>query len=211
MKQMDLLQNYPIAFFVTVVLPIVSGIVLAIGGYDSLKARSGSDAQLSRIEQNTEQVLKQMPDVTVTLETLGRYERTLAAAGQRDEALTAVLAQYQGMKRASDTWDRLRASTNHEEKAKLASEVLDILSKNLIQVAAPESLPNRPLILSLGSNTFRVLFSVPMRIPPRLEFQGLPEGVHPEVTEKSEFGFTVRFAPATIPVTNFGFTADAEL
>ncbi|ULA64579.1 MAG: hypothetical protein LZF86_140105 [Nitrospira sp.] len=208
---MDVFQNYPVAFFVTVVLPIVSGIVLAVGGYDSLKARSDSDAQLGRIEKNTEQALKQMPDVTATLSSLARYESTLAAAGKRDEALTAVLAQYQGMKRASDVWDRLRASGNHEEKARLASEVLDILSKNLIKVAVPENLPSRPLILVLGTNTFRVLFSAPMRIPPQLEFQSLPEGVQAEVTEKSEFGFTVRFMPATTPVTIFEFTADAEL
>ena len=208
---MDLLQNYPVAFLVTVVLPVVSGIVLALGGYDSLSARADSDAQLGRIEKNTEQVLKQLPDVNATLTTLARYERTLTASGQRDEALAAVLTQYQGMRRASETWDRLRASTNHEEKARLASEVLDVLSKNLIKVEVPENLPSRPLILGLGSNVFRVLFAVPMRIPPQLEFQNLPAGTQAEVTQKSEFGFTVRFLPPEVPVTSFRFMASAEL
>lgn len=207
---MDLLQNYPVAFVVTVILPVVSGIVLAVGGYDSLRARADSDAQLGRIEKNTEQTLKQLPDVNVTLATLARYERTLAASGQRDAALAAVLTQYQGMRRASETWDRLRASSSHEEKARLASEVLDVLSKNLIKVEVPENLPSRPLILGLGSNVFRILFAVPMRIPPQLEFQNLPEGTRAEVTEKSEFGFTVRFTPLEVPVISFGFTASAE-
>lgn len=208
---MDLLQNYPVAFIVTVILPVVSGLALAIGAYDSLRARSDSDAQLARIEKNTEQTLKQLPDINATLATLARYERTLAASGQRDEALVAVLTQYQGMRRASETWDRMRASTSHEEKAKLASEVLDVLSKNLIKVEVPENLPSRPLILGLGSNVFRVLFAVPMRAPPQLEFQGLPARTQAEVTEKSEFGFTVRFTPLEIPVISFGFTASAEL
>lgn len=208
---MDLLQNYPVAFVVTVILPVVSGIVLAIGGYDSLRARADSDVQLARIEKNTEQALKHLPDLSATHATLARYERTLAASGQRDEALAAVLTQYQRMMRASETWDRLRASTNHEEKARLASEVLDVLSKNLIKVEVPEHLPSRPLILGLGGNVFRVLFAVPMRIPPQLEFQNLPAGTRAEVSDKSEFGFTVRFAPPEVPVTSFGFAASAEL
>ena len=208
---MDLLQNYPVAFVVTVILPVVTGIALAVGSYDSLKARADSDAQLARIEKNTEQMLKQFSDVNATLATLARYERTLTDSGKRDEALAAVLTQYQGMRRASETWDRMRASTSHEEKAKLASEVLDVLSKNLIKVQVLENLPSRPLILGLGSNVFRVLFAVPMRIPPHLDFQGLPASTRAEVSEKSEFGFTVRFTPPEAHVISFGFTASAEL
>lgn len=208
---MNLLQNYPIAFFITVVLPVASGFLLAWGGYDSLRSRADSDAQLARIEKYSEQTLKQLPDVNDTLATLARYERTLAAFGQKDEALAAVLIQYQRMKRASEAWDRMRASTSHEEKARLASEVLDVLSKNLTQVEVPDNLPSKPLILGLAPNVFRVLFAAPMRIPPELEFRGLPEGSHAEVTEKSEFGFTVRFSPPEIPVMSFGFVASAEL
>ena len=152
-----------------------------------------------------------MPDVTATLATLSRYEQTLAASGARDEALVAVLAQYRGMKHASDVWERFRASTDHEEKYQLASEVLDILSTNLMPVSTPENLPSNPLILGLGANTFRVLFSVPMRIPPHLEFQALPAGASAKVIEKSKFGFTVIFEPITIPVTKFGFAASARL
>ncbi len=208
---MDLLQNYPIAFVVTVILPVVSGIALAVGAYDSLRSRADADAQLARIERNTESTLKQLPDINATLATLARYERALAASGQRDEVLAAVLTQYKGMRRASETWDKLRASTSHEEKARLASEVLDVLSKNLIKVETPENLPSKPLILGLGANVYRVLFAVPMRIPPQLEFHNLPAGSRAEVTEKSEFGFTVRFTPPEIPVNEFGFTASAEL
>ena len=176
-----------------------------------LACRAKSDGQQSRIEKNTENTLKQLPDITATLATLNRYEQTLAAAGERDEVLTAVLAQYKGMKHASEVWEKFRASENHEEKNQLASEVLDILSTNLIPVTVPENLPNKPLILGLGANTFRVLFSVPMRIAPQLEFQNLPNGVQANVTKKSKFGFTVVFEPSSTPIINFGFSASAEL
>jgi hypothetical protein len=208
---MDLLQSYPVAFLVTVVLPLVTGIAVCIGGYDTLRARATSDAQLTRIEQNTDGMLKQLPDVTGTIATLNRYEKTLAASETRDEALVAVLAQYKGMKRASEVWERLRASTDHEEKYQLASEVIDILSTNLMPVAVLDNLPSKPLILGLSANTFRVLFAVPMRVPPELEFPGLPAGTHAKVVEKSKFGFTVEFEPISIPVTTFGFAASAEL
>lgn len=208
---MDLFQNYPIAFLVTVVLPLLTGITVAIGGYDTLKARADSDSQLNRIERNTEQTLRQMQDVTAKLATLNRYEQTLVAGGARDEALVAVLTQYKSMKRATETWEKFRAAANREEKYQLAAEVLDILSTNLIPVSTRDDLPSKPLILGLAPNTFRVLFEVPARIPPRLTFQGLPSGVHANVTENSKFGFTVVFEPTSIPVTNFGFIGDAEL
>jgi hypothetical protein len=210
-EHMDLFTSYPGAYLMTIALPLVTGLIVACGGYETLKARAESDAQLNRIERNTEAALKQLPDVTATLATLNRYEQTLAAVGARDEALAAVLAQYKGMKHAAKTWERFRASKDHEEKYQLASEVLQILSTNLMPVSVSENLPSKPLILGLGANTFRVLFAVPMRIPPELSFHGLPPGTTATVTEKSKFGFTVVFTPNTILVTSFGFSASAEL
>lgn len=208
---MDLFASYPGAYLMTIVLPLVTGLIVAFGGYETLKARAESDVQLNRIEKNTETALKKLADVATTTATLNRYEQTLAAAGARDEALTAVLSQYKGMKHAAETWERFRASKDHEEKYQLASEVLKILSTNLIPVSVPENLPSKPLILGLGANTFRVLFAVPMRIPPELTFQGLPSGTTATVTEKSRFGFTVVFSPSAVAAANFGFTASAEL
>ena len=208
---MELFSSYPIAFLVTIVLPIFTGFVMAVAGYDGLKARADSDNQLSRIESNTANTLNQLPNINATLATLNRYEKTLSDAGARDVVLGAVLAQYKGMKHASEVWEQFQASKNHEEKNQLASEVLDILSTNLIPVTLPENLPNKPLILGLGANTFRVLFSVPMRSPPELEFHNLPNGVNANVTEKSKFGFTVVFEPSSVTITDFEFSASAEL
>jgi hypothetical protein len=43
---MDLIQAYPGAFLMTVILPLVTGILVTFGGYETLKARAGSDAHL---------------------------------------------------------------------------------------------------------------------------------------------------------------------
>lgn len=208
---MGLFTSYPGAYFMSVVLPLATGLIVAFGGYETLKARAESDAQLNRIEENTEAALKQLPDVSGTIATLNRYEQTLAAADARDEALAAVLSQYKGMKHAAETWERFRASKDREERHELEREVLEILSTNLIPVSVSESMPNKPLILALDANRFRVLFAVPMRIPPTLTFQGLPSGTTATVTEISRFGFTVVFSPIAVPVGGFGFTASAEL
>lgn len=61
---MDLFGSYPGAYLMTIVLPLVTGLIVAFGGYETLKARAESDAQLNRIERNTEAALKQLPDVT---------------------------------------------------------------------------------------------------------------------------------------------------
>ena len=102
---MNLFTSYLGAYLMTIVLPVVTGLVVALGGYETLKARAESDDQLNRIEKNTETALKQFPDVTATIATLNRYEQTLASVGVRDAALAAVLSQYKGMKHAAETWE----------------------------------------------------------------------------------------------------------
>ena len=67
------------------------------------------------------------------------------------------------------------------------------------------------LWLITGQNSFRVTFPTPMRVPPQLKFVGLPEGVTPNVVEKSTVGFWVIFGPQTTRVDAFGYTVNAEL
>jgi hypothetical protein len=50
-----------------------------------------------------------------------------------------------------------------------------------------------------------------MIIPPRLEFNSLPNGTTAKIIENSKFGFTAQFSPLKVEVSSFGFTADAEL
>jgi hypothetical protein len=66
------------------------------------------------------------------------------------------------------------------------------------------------LWLVTGQNSFRVTLPTPMRVAPKLTFSGLPEGVIPNVVEKSRVGFWVVFGPQTIRVETFGYSANAE-
>ena len=129
----------------------------------------------------------------------------------RDATLEAVLAQYARQRLAAQKFQQYSGRSVKEETVGLAEEILGILEKDLYSIRVDDRLPGHPLIIRLARNAFRVLFTGPMRIPPRLEFSGLPTGVRAEVREVSRFGFTVVFSPDEIPVEQFGFTADAEL
>lgn len=206
----QLFSTYPIAFSVSVILPLITGLVLAVGGYATLKARAESDNQLKRIEKNTQFTADNLPDLKNTIDTLHRYEQALTASGQKDATLTAVLSQYIRMSNATEKLEEQRGAKDLEERYGLAQEVLDILSSNLTPVHVRDDLPTHPLIINLGNNTFRVLFIVPMRIPPKIKFDGLPEDTEPNIIDKSKFGFSVTFEPKANPVNNFGFSADAR-
>jgi hypothetical protein len=98
-----------------------------------------------------------------------------------------------------------------EDKGKIASEILKILNQDVVRTLVRDDLPGKPLVIEVVPNTFRVIFNVPMRIPPKLTFPGLPAGVSPVVSDESEISFTVKFIPLSIPIHTFGFIADDRL
>lgn len=142
---------------------------------------------------------------------LKRYEQALQSANVRDATLEAVLVQYARQRAAADQFRKLSRKSPSEETQGLSDEILRILTEDVYPVRVDERLPGRPLIIRVARNVFRVLFAAPMRVPPRLQFNGLPEGNTPEVREVSRFGFTVVFYPENVEIETFGFTADAEL
>jgi hypothetical protein len=70
--------------------------------------------------------------------------------------------------------------------------------------------PTEPSTSKIEHNKFRVIFPE-MRIPPRIEFEGLPKGVVAHITEHSNTGFIVTFEPTEITVERFGLKLHAEL
>lgn len=74
----------------------------------------------------------------------------------------------------------------------------------------PDS-PLGTLFIRLEPNKHRVVFSVPMRIPPTVKISDIPNDIDYRVTDISTFGFTVEFLSKNIIVNKFGFFADAEL
>jgi len=207
---MDIITTYWPQFLSSVVLPVITGIIIAIAGWYGLMSRASSDAQTQNMEHAIEEIRANTTDLKQNEKLLAHYQKILDQNKQHDESLQKVLAQYKAMKNAITNFEKY-TNTPIKERGALSEEVLKLITTDLIPVKQRDDLPNQPLLIKTARNMFKVLFSVPMRIPPRLNFMGLPEGVESNVIEKSKFGFTVVFSPLAIEIDSFGFNASAEL
>ena len=144
-----------------------------------------------------------------TLKLLKSYDEKPSSAGKRDAVLTALIRQYQRLSQAAAEFGKFSQRDTSQDNGKIAAIIMDILNRDIVQTTGRTDLPGQPLQIQIAVNSYRVIF--PMRIPPKLTFTGLPDGVSASVGDASEISFTVTFLPISIPVTRFGFIADAEL
>lgn len=214
----EIVRASPWAFLSTVVLPIVVAIgavavaaVSGLAGFETLKERLLSSQQSRRIEQGVDRILSNDSALQSTLHLLESYNDRITAAGKRDTTLVAIINQYQQLSQAAELFGQMSHRSPSEDQGKIATEILRILNQDVVKTAVRDDLPGRPLIIELQPNSFRVIYSVPMRAPPTLTFIGLPAGVSSVVSDNSEISFTVSFLPISIPVKTFTFTASAEL
>lgn len=202
---LDVLRSYPLVAVFVIFLPILTGLATAYLGYDGLATRLTSDRQMQRIESGVE-------SLQVPAETLRRYENSLQSFGQQSDLLRRILHQYDQLKGGIGTFEQISGRPQSAERLAAAQRTLQDLSAVLGSAyTQPIGPANGALILKTAPNTFRVTFSVPMRITPTLEFYGLPTGVIVHVLEQSPLGFTVVFTPIGVDVDHFDFTASAEL
>jgi hypothetical protein len=206
------MRAYPWAFLSTIVFPIVVAIgavgvavVSSLAGFETLKERFASSQQSQRIEQGVGSALQS------TLRLLESYNEKLTAAGKRDAMLAAIINQYQRLSQAAALFGKMSHRDSSPEQGKIATEILTILNQDVVRALVRDDLPGKPLVIELEPNFFRVIYPVPMRVPPNLTFNGLPPGVSAEVSDKSEISFTVSFLPTSIPVKTFGVFASADL
>lgn len=206
----EIIKIYPLIFIFTVILPIIGGLVGGYMGWDSIKSRNEDRVHKREVEKSIKAIDAKLDPITSQIAVIERYEKELSSHNQKDEVLSAVLAQYKQMKKATEEFQRFRGVENESERGMLAEHILSTITDSLLPVAEAKNLPSQPLIIGLAPNHFKVVFSVPMRVPPQLNFQGIPEGTTAQVSEHTKFGFVVQFFPIEIPVRNFGFTASAE-
>lgn len=207
----EIIKIYPLIFIFTVIIPVVGGMVGGYIGWDSLQSRHEDSTHKQKLTASLNTIDEKLELIARKTGVMERYEHDLSSFDQKDEVLSAVLAQYKKMKTATEDFHRFRDVENEVERGKLAEHILSTITDNLVPVTEAKHLPNQPLILGLSPNVFKVIFAVPARIPPKLEFQGTPEGVTAHISEHTKFGFVVKFLPLETPVTNFGFTGDARL
>jgi hypothetical protein len=210
----QLFQAYPAIFICTVLVPIIggfaAGVIGAWGGYANLNHQFTEDERARRIEETVTAIYEDTTGVQNTLKLFQSYDSRLAETGMRDAVLVAFINQYQQLLRAAELFGQMSQSDPSQDKGKIATEMLKILNQDVVRTLVRDDLPGKPLIIEVAPNSFRVIFAVPMRIPPTLTFLGLPEGVTASVSDKSEISFTVSFFPPSIPIHNFGFTASAD-
>ncbi|GHB75888.1 hypothetical protein GCM10008107_26640 [Psychrosphaera saromensis] len=206
---MDLIATYWPSFISTVILPLITGIIISTAGWDGIKSRAASDAQSLKMAKSIEQIHTNTSGLQEKEDILKYYQDQLANHNYKDEILQKVVTQYSSMEAAINNFEKYRNSPSNE-RGDLSEEVIKLITSELIPIQSRSDLPNKPLILKTANNTFRVLFSVPMRIPPKLNFSSIPEEVTANIIESSKFGFTVVFSPISIEISNFNFTADSR-
>ena len=136
-------------------------------------------------------------EATRTQEALGQYgplvevirnhQEQLRNADQEIAILRRVLEQYDQLRSGVAALENFRGQEHVAERLAAAEHILNEMRIALgaIEATPPDSQGGRGLIIRTAPNTFRVIFSTPMRTPPQLKFSGLPEGVTPTVVEKS--------------------------
>jgi len=152
-------------------------------------------------------------DQYLTDATLTAYQdkRDLAAKYQaHDESLKRIVAQFDNLRRAQSMFEAFTSPNAQQHAAINDREVADVTTAlaNIDIVASPMG---DVLKVRLGQNFFRVIFPVPMRIAPAIQFSDIPASVKPTLIENSNLGFTVLFLPLNVPTEHFGFAASAEL
>jgi len=136
------------------------------------------------------------PEVELAL----RLQTILAENDIRDKAISAVLQQWERLKKAELQNERFFGGVTSADRQAISDQIqTDLLA---IQQSARIMgfAQGRGLIIQTAPNTFRVVFPVVMRIVPRLEVYHTPPGVEPKVVESSRAGATIIYSPTTTPV-----------
>jgi hypothetical protein len=200
----EVFRTFPLLSIFWIVVPLAGGFVGSYLGFDNLNER----LETNRHRQHVEIALDQ---IKTPVETIRRYEAQLSATQQNADVLRLIIHQYDQLRSAIAIQSRLTGQENVRDRIVSSDQIIENLRLLLGVTQTVPGPGGQALLIKTAPNTFRVIFAVPMRIPPRLEFRDLPQGIAANVVEKTNVGFTVIFTPQSIVVDKFGFTADAEL
>jgi hypothetical protein len=200
----EVVRTFPLLALCLIALPVIGGLVGGYLGFDTLQQRVEDDRRHKHVDDALEHL-------KTPVETLRRYEATLSSSEQNTNVLRMIIRQYDQLRASIDLQSRFVGQENKQDRIMSADQIIENI-RDLLGVTQTVPGPGgKALIIQTAPNTFRVLFAVPMRAAPNLEFRGLPSGVSPTVLEKTNVGFSVTFSPQSIPVHTFNFIANAEL
>jgi hypothetical protein len=189
----------------------VLGTVIVLGLPEVLKWVDSREA--AAIAERKARVVADAGQVAPLIEVIRQQQSMLAGQDQAQRIIKRILDQYDQLQKGIDVFERSSGRTNVQDRLAAAEHILKELTAAMSgTVQLTETPDGRALVIKTAPNTFRVTFPVPMRIAPNLTFPRLPAGVTANVVQKSNVGFTVVFAPPTVPVETLPpLIASAEL
>lgn len=199
----DVFRNFPLLSVALVVAPLMGGFIGAYLGFDNLTGRLETNRHRERVETGLDQI-------KIPVETIRRYETLLSEQNQNTSGLRLIIRQYDQLRQAIEVQSRFSGKENIRDRLVSGEQIIENLRALLGVTQTVPGPGGQALRIKTAPNTFRVIFAVPMRIPPSLDFRGLPTGVTANVIEKTNVDFTVIFSPQSIAVDTFGFFASAD-
>lgn len=167
--------------------------------------------EVTVITERGKRLNEQLTDLMPIIEALRQNQQALAQAQHAQQLAGMLLSSFDNLQKAIDQRGSASNARQAEDRLAVAEHIireLKIILENVRTFKMPEG---QGLIIKTAPNTFDITFPVPMRIPPNLTFSNLPAGTTPEISNKTNIGFTVIFRPLAIPVEQFGLAASAEL
>jgi hypothetical protein len=160
---------------------------------------------------DAQQISQQANNIEPIIQALRDKQTQLEDQQQANLVVRKVLDQYDKLEQATLVFEATTGSENFKDHLAAGRNTIANLKALLGNVRVQATQRGRTLFIKTAPNTFRVVFDVPMRIAPKLEFGNIPPGAFANVIENSNIGFTVVFTPSAILVETFDFSADATL
>jgi hypothetical protein len=223
-------------FATYVILPGIGGILAVIGGLATLGSPfallivaggvfslistcyQGMDKYHDRKKAEEKEVASKLKEEIRDREMRGMYMNIEALrldvqtnkTGNKEDGFSKKLAlqKYLAIDRGFHLLNPLIAQ---QSISAIEQQFESFVRNDLFNLQIIPDYPHGPLYIRLAQNKYRVVFSVPMRIPPTVEISGVPIEIERRVTDISVFGFTVEFLSKDFIVNNFGCSRSAEL
>ena len=187
------------------------GIIVILGLPQMLKWADSREA--ASIAERQARVVKGAEQIAPLVGVIRQLQDKLSDQEQAQSVIQRILAQYDQLRNGIEIFEGFTGKANVRDRVAAAEHIMKELQFAETHTARLIDTPQgRGLVIKTAPNTFRVTFPVPMRVPPDIVFPQLPAGVTANIIEKSNIGFSVVFAPLTIPIETIpGFSASAEL
>lgn len=163
-----------------------------------------------KVFEKQDELAEDIKKIKTQSEILNRYESSLKRFEIQDETLKSILLKYKQLEYSMNLVNQFRGKEDINEKNIILSEILELISNEIVDIKEMKNSFTDALIISLKENKFKVIFSSPMRIPPQLTIIDIPKDAQYEILENSKIGFTIKFIYIK-NIESFGFTASAEL